>query len=227
MSPLVPLVPAWGFSIVIIGLVSLQSSENIDRLFLDPNFSGGLDWYVGLVSNIGVLGWATAAVSAFWGAWWCRLGARGGAARFLGWGGVLGTYLMLDDLFELHAGPLPEALGVSKHVVEAMIVFATLIWVVRHWGELLRTRWPLLVAAGAGLAGSIVIDAMDLGGSPSFALLSEDGAKLLGIAAWAAYFVATSADIGRSVLSAASAVDRGGADDSEAFASRALRRLPG
>lgn len=183
---------------IVIALVAMREGRQIDRLLLDANDTDGATWYTGLVTYVGVLGWASAVCAAWWAAWWCRLGGRHGAARFLGWGGVIGAYLLADDLLQLHAVLLPE-LGVPKHVVETAIVLAAVLWVATCWRELGRTRWPVLVASGAALGASVLLDAHPLVGGVG-GLLMEDGAKLLGIFAWAAYFVATAADISRSVL---------------------------
>jgi len=188
---------------IVIALVAMREGRQIDRLLLDANDTDGATWYTGLVTYVGVLGWAAAVCAAWWAAWWCRLGGRLGASRFLGWGGLLGAYLMADDLLQLHAVLLPE-LGVPKHAVELAIIVATIVWVSACWRELARTRWPLLVAAGAALGASILLDAHPLTAGVG-GLLFEDGAKLLGIFAWAAYFVATAADISRSVLQEAAA----------------------
>lgn len=183
---------------VVIGLVAMGEGRQVDRLLLDANSTDGATWYTGLVTYVGVLGWAAAVCAAWWASWWCRLGNRGGASRFLGWGGVIGAYLMADDLLQLHAVLLPE-LGLPKQTVEAAIVIAVLVWVGACWRELVRTRWPLLVASGVALGTSILLDAHPVTAGVG-GLLFEDGAKLLGIFAWAAYFVATAADISRSVL---------------------------
>ena len=56
------------------------------------------------------------------------------------------------------------------------------------------------LAAGVALATSLVTDQLGLWASPRVALLVEDGAKLLGVTAWATYFVVTTRDIASSLL---------------------------
>jgi hypothetical protein len=81
-----------------------------------------------------------------------------------------------------------------------------LAWVFVFRAEILRTRFVVLLAAGGALAFSIAADALGLWSSPRVALLVEDGAKLLGVMAWATYFVVTTHDIARSLFVAASSL---------------------
>ena len=62
----------------------------------------------------------------------------------------------------------------------------------------------MLAAGFFMLACSVVIDQLPLGFEAETSLIFEDGAKFLGILAWALYFVLTSIDIMRSVLYEAS-----------------------
>ena len=63
-----------------------------------------------------------------------------------------------------------------------------------------RTRWQVLVAALGANAMSIAVDAFIHPNGFDRALLLEDGAKFLGILAWATYFVVTARDISRSAM---------------------------
>lgn len=198
---LLPLLVAWGFGMVVVGGVAVQRDDVRTLLFTDPNASAALPWYTGLVSELGILGWAAAATAAAAASFVAVVGRRRGAAWFLVHGSALGTLLCLDDLLQLHSGPLLGLLGVPKPGMLALLIAAVVHWVMAHRHEFARTRRPLLVGAGTAFALSLAVDR--LGDGRGFALVVEDGAKLLGILAWAAYFLATGADIVRSVVAEA------------------------
>jgi len=195
------LLVAWGFGMAVVGGVAVQSDDVRTLLFMDPSTSAALPWYTGLVSELGILGWAASATAAAASAFVAVVGRRRGAAWFLVHGCGLGTLLCLDDLFQVHSGPLLDLLGVPKLAMLGLLVGAVCHWAVIHRHELARTRRALLSGAGTAFALSLAVDRIADG--RGIALVVEDGAKLLGILAWAAYFLTTGADIVRSVVAEA------------------------
>ena len=193
-----PLGLAWSFGLAVIAVAF--TSSNPERLFFDPAYSS-VDgkWYVGVVSQLGILGWSIAVLSAAWSAWFARHVGRPGAARFLMRGAAVTAMLLFDDLFATHA-VVSSVLSLPKALVELVVVGPTGWWIVRHRTDVLRTRWPLLLAAVAALSASIVVERLTGNSMGARATLAEDGPKFLGILAWAAYFSLTSLDIARSVL---------------------------
>lgn len=194
----VPLGLTWAFGAAVIAIAS--TSRNPQRLFFDPSFSGNdPKWYVGIVSQLGILGWSIAALSATWSGWFARHVGRPGAARFLVRGAIVTAVLLLDDLFDFHA-VFGAVIGVPKPVLQLLVVAPAGLWMTRHSVDVLRTRWPLLFAAIAALASSIAVERLTGNSFGPRATLAEDGPKFLGILAWATYFSLTSLDIARSVL---------------------------
>ncbi|MEZ5322883.1 MAG: hypothetical protein R2698_12565 [Microthrixaceae bacterium] len=199
----VPLAVMWTIGGGLIAIVATRPRETAGELLMDPSFTMGETWYTGLVSNLGVLAWTVGAAAAFAGAWLCDLGLRTRARRFLLAGGVVGTVLLLDDLLQLHAVLLPTELRTPKIVGELALVVLVAWWVGTHLAELRRTHAHLLLAAGAALGASLVVDTVYSPLPGAGWNVIEDGAKLLGILAWAAYFVVTARDISRSVFRSA------------------------
>ena len=64
-------------------LGAVVAHGNVGRLFLDPAYVNGGTWYDGLVSQLGVVAWTVAAVSAAWSAWIASVSGRRQAAGFL------------------------------------------------------------------------------------------------------------------------------------------------
>lgn len=196
----VPLLVAWGVGLAVMAIVAAQSHERVGQLLMDPSFTLGTRWYTGLVSNLGILTWTVGASAAFGGAWLCRMGGRSRAGRFLVGGGVVGTLLLLDDLFQFHSVLLPAEFRIPKVVGLTLLAAPMVVWVSRHSREIRRTHLYLLVAAAGGLAASFVVDSAYAPLPGTGWNVIEDGAKFLGILAWSTYFVVTTRDISRSVF---------------------------
>lgn len=108
--------------------------------------------------------------------------------------GLIIALLLFDDLFLLHTAVVPKVIGGSKWWLIIAEAVSILYWIVRWKAEIIRTRWELLVAAALGLAASLAFDKFPIGGE-DWALVAEDGAKVLGIVALATWAVSTAADL--------------------------------
>ncbi|MFV0260013.1 MAG: hypothetical protein ACK5PP_16370 [Acidimicrobiales bacterium] len=197
LRPLAPLGPVWLAGTVFLVLLAGQGAIPQEQLLLDPNAFGGIPWYTGMVSNLGVVGWTVGAVAACFGCWTARIGGRRGAERMLSGGALLTTVLTLDDLFQFHAVAAHQ-LDVPKQAVVGVYGLLLLAWVAENRVELSRSPWPLLAAALTTFAVSNLVDRF--GGRSSIWLVMEDAAKFLGILAWAAFFTVTTAAITRSLI---------------------------
>jgi hypothetical protein len=194
---LVPLFIVWLGGFGVLGAVIAHG--NFGQLFLDPAYMNGGVWYNGLVSQLGMVAWSVAAISAAWSAWIAQVSGRAQAARFLFYGAVVGAILLADDLVDIHA-LLPWIIGIPKVLAQALVLLPLAVWTVRFWPDIVRTRYPVLLAAFAANGVSVMVDSLVHPGSADLALLFEDGPKFLGILAWATYFVLTTRDIARSAM---------------------------
>jgi hypothetical protein len=197
-----PLVMIWAVAGSILLVAGLQTQVPIRVLLLDPSALGDLPWYSGILSNVGILAWTVAAASAGGGAWVASQTDRPSAARFLGTGAIVAGVLLLDDLLLLHSNLLPRTLGVPKAGAMLLIVLPAIGWLAVFAGEIMRTRWAILLGALSAFFVSVAADQV-LHPSGSTALLFEDGAKFLGVLAWSLYFVLTTHDIVKSTIQAA------------------------
>ncbi len=150
--------------------------------------------YYGAVSNIGVLLWAAGAAILFFTALVMLL-AGGSDQRHLVFqfilGGVLTTLLCVDDFFLVHDVVLPK-LGFSETVAYVVYAVIALIYVIYARNEILAARWPMFLISIFCLALSVKIDVF-MNYDNDFRLLIEDGAKLIGIAAWLSFHAETAA----------------------------------
>lgn len=193
-----PLLAMWAAGGSILAFVGAQRSVALEQLFLDPAYISGEPWYTGVLSDLGVLGWAAATVTALWGAWVAAQTGRPTAARFLRAAALVSAVLLADDLFQLHADVL-RFMGLPKAVRQLVIVLPAVVWLVRYAADIARTRWVVLVGALTGFGASLLVDGLAPPGS-TVGLFVEDSAKLLGVLAWTQYMVLTSLDIMRSTI---------------------------
>ncbi len=144
--------------------------------------------YYGAVSNVGVLMWCGAAAIMFFTAIVLALiggeSCRRSVTQFT-LGAVLTTLLCVDDFFLVHDIILPK-FGYSETV--AYVVYAGIagLYVAYARNEILAARWFMLVLSICCLALSVKIDVF-MNYDNAFRLLIEDGAKLVGIAAWLSF----------------------------------------
>lgn len=195
----------WASGLFAVLLAGVQPGAELEELFLDPAYVTGSPWYTGLFSNIGILAWTVAVTAAVGGAWVSARAGRPTAATFLISGALVTSLLLADDLLQLHADLLPST-GMRQGFAKVIFIAPVPLWVWANRVEIARTRWLVLGAALAGFGLSLFSEAiapiLDLG-SPTD-LVVEDSAKLLGILAWAQYFILTTGDITASVITEAS-----------------------
>ena len=194
----------WLLGLAGLALVAFQERVPIEDLLLDPSVVGGGHWYGGLVTSIGVVVWTVASVAAFGAGYISWLVGRIGVSATMIAAGAITAVLLLDDLFLLHSSVVPDVTGLPKLGLVVIEAAAVVAWVISCKGELSRTRWELLLAAGFGFSVSLIAD-QQLDADVVGALLVEDGAKLLGVLALAAWSVSTATDLARSVVGVAHA----------------------
>ncbi|MBA3587345.1 MAG: hypothetical protein H0W41_06885 [Chloroflexi bacterium] len=137
-------------------------------------------WHTGMLSTLGIVGWAVGAAIAGFAAVLLRSGAADEQRRCLASFAVLTGVLLLDDAFLLHEEALPAA-GMPEPAVLAGYAVAALALAWR-FRAIIRRDPALFVMAGGAFAVSILADTL-LGSR----MLVEDGAKAAGIVCWTAW----------------------------------------
>jgi hypothetical protein len=108
------------------------------------------------------------------------------------------AYLCGDDFFQIHEDLAMRYLGLAEAYVYAAIIFAVSMYLIRYWRLILRTSYFMFLLGIAFLGASLAVDAIFepfMEGLGQGRILIEDGAKLLGVAAWCSYFVRTSYEL--------------------------------
>jgi hypothetical protein len=197
---MVPLLGVWTVGISVMLFVAAIDEAHSEQLLTDPSFSPGTRWYTGLVDNLGVIGWSVAAAAAFAGAAFCRMGARPRASRFLFGGGLVSCVLLADALLHLHDIAMPATFGIPSSIVVLAICTVAGGWLLAHLREFRRTTMHVLFASAAAFAiSALVMQAQNPAPGEGWKIVG-DGASLLGVLAWATYFVVTTRDLARSTF---------------------------
>jgi len=183
--------PAVAFLVVL----AVQSRVEVSYLTRDPAETMETHSYIGLVSNLGILGWcAAAAVSIFAASVLRRREGGRDAARFLLVSGLLSLGFLFDDLLMLHERFAPNRLGIPQPVTAGAYAAAILAYLVYFRHVIRTTDFTLLGCALGCMACSVILDVVRDISHAFDAHILEDGAKFLGIVLWAAYLIFTAGD---------------------------------
>ena len=192
--------PVWAvIGAILVGVAAAKAYLGIPLRVLmgDPAGVTGRPFYLGLVSNVGVLLWtSTASIFLFTSSLQRRAGDEEWR-RYLLWSGLFVAWLGLDDLFMLHDGVFRDELSIPQPLVMGTYVVLVFVYLARFAPQIVRTAYPVLLAAfgllGTSMALDQIYDQFHVG-LPA-RLLWEDGSKVLGIGAWLSYAIHTSAAI--------------------------------
>lgn len=206
----------WGFFAtftVLAFTIFVSVNNNIPFSYLSRDAASVADerFYIGLLSNIGVMCWAIGAGFCFFGYLLLRTHYKNGRhAAFLLYAGLLTLLLLTDDLFLIHEEFMPHVLHISGKVWFMIYVGAIAGFLLLFYREILQTRFILLLLAFLFFAASVLFDVRPFGlgaalqssaifhvpnGSVTgdadhddLAFLLEDGFKFAGIIFWTLYF---------------------------------------
>jgi len=204
LTPLFDHTPGWVYALAILPpaaiLAVLCAQPFVPPATLMRDTVAVLDgrFYDGLASNLGALGWcAAAAVCLFRGAELRANNPGDPDARFLLAAGALTTLLTLDDLFLIHEEVMPVYLRVPERIYLAGYLAALGLYLAVGWRHILRADAPILALALGFFALSVAVDQLRelriyagmTDDDQTLAWIAEDGAKLMGIAAWLVFHV--------------------------------------
>jgi hypothetical protein len=176
-----------------IEVACLLAGVRFSDLTRDASEVIGFPFFVGALSQLGILAWGSAAAISIFAA--CQPGSGEDAPerrRFLMSSAAVTGWLALDDLLMLHEIVIPSALGLRQRYVLLIYVVGMLAFLFRFRRAILRTEYVLLVAALALFGVSCAADALQSPNPSRIHHYLEDGAKLLGIALWTMYYAKTS-----------------------------------
>ena len=184
------LVAFWALSVVIFAAAAAQDHVPLGTLVRDPQTTTESAWYLGLLSTVGVVGWAVAAAIFGFGAYLAHtLGMPRRTVMWWGSGAALVGLLLVDDFALLHDDVLYRVFDAEEPVL-AVFGLLALAWVVAFRAELATGPAVPLILASVGFGASLVVDLGVASTDSELRLAVEDGAKFLGIWSLAAYAIA-------------------------------------
>lgn len=170
---------------VIFILFKLRTNLSLDLLTRDPLIITNGRFYIGMISNIGILFWcACAAICLYSSALLKKHNRSREISKILGFSGLFTSFLMLDDLFMLHEN-FYYYTGINHLLILAYLVFVV-VFFVKNIKVIKKTEFVILLAAMGFFSLSIVYDAFESNNLPIFV---EDVFKFLGITTWFTYFL--------------------------------------
>mgnify|MGYP000848481823 FL=1 len=182
-----PLLAAAGAGILLLvaGVYALSVYQGVEPWMLtgDPTALTDSRWWLGFLSNLGIMLWSAAAAMCALGTMLLyRVGAGGRSMLFLLASTALCLALAVDDAFLLHEEVLPAHLRIPEKAVYAAYAVAALAHAGLFWRTLLRTDYVVLLISLACYAVSIAIDLF------TYNMFVEDAFKFAGIVFWVLYF---------------------------------------
>lgn len=175
-----------------LALVSVRTGIHISYFTRDPSEIVQAPFYIGLLSNVGILIWSASAGICLFTA--TLLGRTAGGVEwrsFLLASGILTAWLAFDDLLTLHDVVIPTYMHVPQKVFLALLGGVTLLYLARFRRAILKTDYLLLLVAFGFLALSVFFDALQGRVALPHQHYFEDGTKLMGIVGWSAYLTRT------------------------------------
>ena len=195
-------VQVWLPILVLLGITRLFSSMTsipLRRLMLDPTEVTQVPFYTGIMSNLGTLLWtAAASICLFIAIFMAQMVGKAWKNFFLV-SGLLTLILLLDDLLRIHDEIFPVYLGIKGDIFGIGYVLFIGVYLFRFRKLIVQYPYAFLMMALGFFGVSVAIDVAPTGLKHLFPeadiVFFEDGAKLLGIANWLAYFAYLSAAI--------------------------------
>lgn len=172
-------------------LLHLWRGVPFRALMQDPTAYLGVQAYVGIISTLGIILWMVATTACLLAAWVLSRAAESPETRrFLIASAAFSLLLGSDDMLQLHEDILP-LVGIPQTAVLGGYVVLGLAYAYGFRKAIFAQKHLLFLIGIAFLAVSIAIDALTAHGD--LQTFFEDGAKLIGIVFWAAFFVISAA----------------------------------
>ena len=181
------LIAAYLPALAILGLaVAAKLFRGISIKFLtqDPATLMKAPFYVGAISNLGIVIWCVSASVYFFS--FCIIRETRtdeGTREFFLASAIFSTVLLFDDLYLLHEKVFPRRLHIPENAVYLGYVVLWLLYFIRYGKAILRTDFLLLLITMGFFGLSVATDIIWSHGH----YLLEDGSKFLGIIGWTVY----------------------------------------
>lgn len=190
---------------LIIGLGYWVYNIPVGTFTREPNVTLNGPFYVGAISNLGIILWTAAATLCIFGFIYLRrYNPHSSFLMFLFNAGIFTTLLLLDDVYQWHENMFPVYLHVSQKIIYLIYFSYALFFLIRFRKVIFKTEYIILLTSILLLSLSIIVDIIHDSGrltillekvtgfnmnkSDDLRILLEDTFKGLGILTWLIYF---------------------------------------
>jgi hypothetical protein len=187
-------------ALLVILLTVDQSTLTYREIFNDPADTIHFNPFMGLVSMLGLFGWAAAAGIALLTYTVVRSRETALMRRFFLAAGLFTLLLLADDAFMLHEEILPHGFGIRERYIKVGYLAIAAAFGLGFFKVLIRNNFSLLALAATFFAASLLFDnpaTMKAFGwwENEFVLyVVEDGSKFIGITLWLTYLAKTAVE---------------------------------
>ncbi len=178
-----------------LGVVSFARVTRVNpaTLMRDIYVVADVPLYIGIVSNLGILGWCVAVTVWMLNGYLMRRQRTDPRYGLCVSATLLTVILLLDDGLMLHESLLPNVTGLDEKVFLIGYVLIAVVFAVYALPRILRTDYLLACIAAGFLVASYLIDVV-LPFTPRYTLY-EDLAKFGGIIFWLVYAFSVFRDV--------------------------------
>jgi uncharacterized membrane protein len=187
-------------ALIVILLTMAQSTLTYREIFNDPADTIHFNPFMGLVSMLGLFGWAAAAGIALLTYTVVRSRETALMRRFFLAAGLFTVLLLADDAFMLHEEILPHGIGIRERYIKVGYLAIAAAFGLGFFKVLIRNNFSLLALVAIFFAASFLFDnpatlkAVGLWESDFVLYIAEDGSKFIGITLWLTYLAKTAAE---------------------------------
>ena len=174
----------------------IQDAVPLGELTRDPLAVSGGKVHFGALSNVGIILWTATSAICLFAAPLAREQGGKETTFFLAYGGILTAILGLDDLFMVHEHLWPFVIGLPEIVLILIYGFLTCFYLSYFWKQIRSNDALLLAISLLFFAVSVISDVAFDSDLHKWARLGDDGAKFIGISAWAVFHI----DVARQVF---------------------------
>lgn len=168
--------------LIIFLVISFSQSIPFSYFMKDPAAIMNVPFYIGILSNIGILFWCSTSVICFFSYAYSHKKIKKEISLFILISGLITLILLMDDLLLLHEGVFPYYFNIPEivtYIIYGIIIF---LYFFQFRKIILNSEYLILLFSLINFGMSILLDIMDIG------YTIEDMFKIIGIVCWFTYF---------------------------------------
>lgn len=159
----------------------------LSQLTRDPSAITNSNFYVGLLSNLGIMLWSATTAICLFGVSLLKHSKRyHQITDFLLLSGILSLILTLDDTFLIHETVMPTYFHIPEEGIYLGYLIISIGFSIYFFRRILSTDYLLLIISLSFFGISIIVDTIF--SYSDLETFIEDSFKFLGIVFWLAYF---------------------------------------